>query len=101
MAYKKLFNFLTEKSGKGVQKIISLTTSYYIILYESQNRRDTGLQKLKDAKFEVNGHQTEVVLAKFGDVGGTGPYTYQITREHMDTAQDVQGALNALFKADR
>ncbi|OAT03250.1 uncharacterized protein BDCG_18019 [Blastomyces dermatitidis ER-3] len=73
-AYKQLFSFLTEKSGKG-------------------------LQKLKDIKFEVNEQKVDVALAKFGDVGGTGPYTYQLLRGSMDSAQDVQAALNTLFKA--
>ncbi|EGE86658.2 hypothetical protein BDDG_09605 [Blastomyces dermatitidis ATCC 18188] len=98
-AYKQLFSFLTEKSGKDVQQITFSSTSFYVIVYKSQNKRDLGLQKLKNVKFEVNEQKVDVALAKFGDVGGTRPYTYQLLRGPMDSAQDVQAALNTLFKA--
>ncbi|EQL27798.1 hypothetical protein, variant 2 [Blastomyces dermatitidis ATCC 26199] len=96
--YRKLFSFLTEKAGKGVTKIISSASSYYAIIYETQARRDSGLKRLREAKFEVDGTQIELQLSKFGDIGGTGPYTYVTSGGPMDTPQDIQAAINSRFK---
>ncbi|EGE86656.1 hypothetical protein BDDG_09603 [Blastomyces dermatitidis ATCC 18188] len=63
-----------------------------------QARRDSGLKRLREVKFKVDGTQIELQLFKFKDIRGTGLYTYVTSGGSMDTLQDIQATINSRFK---
>ncbi|KAL1982993.1 hypothetical protein VTN96DRAFT_608 [Rasamsonia emersonii] len=96
--FRSFFEFLWENSGKGCVKIIASATSYYALIYDTQQHQDRSLEKLQKKTFECNSTEIPTSYAKFGDVGENGPHAWVVAVGPTHTAVDIQAGLNKKFK---
>ncbi|RHZ48374.1 uncharacterized protein CDV56_103859 [Aspergillus thermomutatus] len=64
------------------------------MIYDSTTSRYKDLKRLAKCRFTFRGNELALQIAKFGDPGNNGPYTYIV-----DAGPDIQAALNTKFKA--